>query len=36
MVVGERGEVYAREPVLAMPPKGMFYAGDAGVVSQSP
>ena len=33
---GGAGEAYAREPVLAIPPKGMFYADDAGVVSQSP
>ena len=33
---GGRGEATAGEPVLAMPLWGMFYAVDAGVVSQSP
>ena len=33
---GERGEATAGESVLATPLWGMFYADDAGVVSQSP
>ena len=32
---GWAGKAYAGEPVLAMPPKGMFYADDAGL-SRSP
>ena len=33
---GERGKATVGESVLAMPLRGMLYADDAGVVSQSP
>ena len=33
---GGRGEATVGESVLATPLRGMLYAGDAGVVSQSP